>query len=308
MAWKAERQARAQPDVLGCAIQFCLSIKCLFGQPLRQALGMVESLLRLAKLDWAEPDFSTVCRRQKSLQVDLSYRPNRSALQLLVDSTGIKFLGEGEWKRKKHGAEYRREWRKVHLGIDAKTLEIRAIEVTSNAIGDAPMLPELLGQIPAEEPIESVCADGAYDTRGCLDDIAERHATAGPPRARTPRIGRRSVQDLNNAMSPSVRTSASGPSICKKEVERVPPTQPCGDEDALLQALGRTGDRAHLRPPVCGTACPRGPAQSLQPDRPSSNSAGDCCGISPSGEGGMPSETRFVQQSPWKADSWTQDV
>lgn len=53
-------------------------------------------------------------------------------------------LREGEWKRKKHGADYRREWRKVHLGIDAETLEIRAVEITSNGIGDAPMLPELL--------------------------------------------------------------------------------------------------------------------------------------------------------------------
>ena len=165
------------------AIQFCLSIKCLFGQPLRQALGMVESLLRLAKLDWPVPDFSTVSRRQKTLQTQLSYRPSASPLQLLVDSTGVKFLGEGEWKRKKHGAEYRREWRKVHLGIDAQTLEIRAIEVTSNAIGDAPMLPQLLAQIPADEPISAVYADGAYDTRGCLDAIARRQATAViPPR------------------------------------------------------------------------------------------------------------------------------
>jgi hypothetical protein len=171
------------PTFSDAAIQFCLSIKCLFGQPLRQALGMVHSLLRLAKLDWPVPDFSTVCRRQKTLQVELSYQRTKTPLQLLVDSTGIKFLGEGEWKRKKHGAEYRREWRKVHLGIDAQTLEIRAIEVTSNAIGDAPMLPELLAQIAADEPIESVCADGAYDTRGCLDAIAERHAMAViPPR------------------------------------------------------------------------------------------------------------------------------
>ena len=83
-------------------------------------------------------------------------------------------LGEGEWKTKKHGADYRRQWRKVHLGIDAQTMEIRAIEVTSNAIGDAPMLPELLAQIPTDEPIASVCADGAYDTRDCLDAIARR--------------------------------------------------------------------------------------------------------------------------------------
>jgi IS5 family transposase len=165
------------------AIQFCLSIKCLFGQALRQTLGLVQSLLRLAQLDWPVPDYSTVCRRQKTLQAQLSYRPSAEPLQLLVDSTGVKFLGEGEWKRKKHGPEYRREWRKVHLGIDAQTLEIRAIEVTSNAIGDAPMLPELLAQIPPEVPIASVSADGAYDTRGCLDAIAQRGAVAViPPR------------------------------------------------------------------------------------------------------------------------------
>jgi len=100
-----------------------------------------------------------------------------------VDSTGIKFLGEGEWKRKKHGAVYRRQWRKVHLGIDAQTLEIRAIEVTDNGVGDAPMLPHLLAQIPTDETLASVSADGAYDTKACHTAIAERGAQAIiPPR------------------------------------------------------------------------------------------------------------------------------
>ena len=126
------------------AIQFCLSIKAMFGLALRQSLGFVQSLLKLTQLDWPVPNISTVCRRQASLQVALTYRPSSGGLHLLVDSTGIKFLGEGEWKRKKHGAEYRRQWRKVHLGIDAQTLEIRAVEVTDNSVGDAPVLPELL--------------------------------------------------------------------------------------------------------------------------------------------------------------------
>ena len=165
------------------AIQFCLSIKCLFGLALRQSLGLVESLLRLAGLDWRVPDFSTVCRRQKDLSVKLPYRPSTTALDLLVDSTGIKFLGEGEWKCKKHGAEYRRPWRKVHLAIDARTLDIRAIEVTDNGTGDAPMLPELLSQIPPDEPIASVGGDGAYDTKACHAAIALRNAQAIiPPR------------------------------------------------------------------------------------------------------------------------------
>ena len=134
------------------AIQFCLTIKGLFSLPLRQTTGFAESLLRLAGLTWPVPDYSTLCRRQKTIIVDIPYRPSEKGLHLLVDSTGIKMLGEGEWKRKKHGAEYRREWRKVHLGIDADTLEIRAIEITDNRIGDAPMLPELLKQIPSTEP------------------------------------------------------------------------------------------------------------------------------------------------------------
>ncbi|APW35968.1 IS5 family transposase [Rhodoferax koreense] len=185
MRWLAEPTGKrgCQPIFSDAAIQFCLSVKCLFGLPLRQSLGLVQSLLQLAQLDWPVPDFSTVCRRQARLQVQLSYRPSSAPLNLLVDSTGIKFVGEGEWKRKKHGAEYRRQWRKVHLGIDEQTLEIRAIEVTDNTVGDAPMLAELLKQIPADEALANVSADGAYDTKGCHAAIAERGAMAViPPR------------------------------------------------------------------------------------------------------------------------------
>lgn len=160
------------------AIQFCLSMKCLFGLALRQTIGLVESLIKLAGLDWEVPNYSTLSRRQHSLTVRIPARRSGGGLHLLIDSTGIQFLGEGEWKRKKHDAEYRRQWRKVHLGIDADTLEIRAIEVTGNGVGDAPMLPELLNQIPSDEPIASVSADGAYDTKACHTAIAARHAEA----------------------------------------------------------------------------------------------------------------------------------
>jgi len=119
------------------AIQFCLTIKSLFNLAPRRAMGMAQSLLKLAGLDWEVLDFSTASRRQKHLAVTIGAHPT-TGLHLLVDSTGIKMLGEGEWKTKKHGADYRRQWRKVHLRIDASTLEIRAIKVTDNATGDAP--------------------------------------------------------------------------------------------------------------------------------------------------------------------------
>jgi hypothetical protein len=166
------------PTYSDAAVQFCLTVKGLFNLPLRQAMGMAQSLLELAGLDWQVPDFSTVSRRQKHLSVMIGALPATTGLHLLVDSTGIKMLGEGEWKTKKHGADYRRQWRKVHLGIDAATLEIRAIEVTDNTTGDAPMLPCLLDQIPAEESIASVSGDGAYDTKGCHEAIAQRRAQA----------------------------------------------------------------------------------------------------------------------------------
>jgi hypothetical protein len=163
------------------AIELCLTLKVLFSLPLRQATGLVASLLKMADLDWPVPDYTTLCRRQKTLEVALGGRTSSGGLHLLVDSTGIKMMGEGEWKTRKHGASYRRQWRKVHLGIDAITLDIRAIEVTTNAIGDAPTLPDLLAQIPKDEPILSVGGDGAYDTRACHAAIAERGADAVIP-------------------------------------------------------------------------------------------------------------------------------
>lgn len=106
------------------AIELCLTLKTLFNLPLRQATGLVASLLRLADLDWPVPDYTTLCRRQKTLPVMPGGRPSSGGLHLLIDSTGIKMMGAreigDEWKTRKHGASYRRQWRKVHIGIAAR--------------------------------------------------------------------------------------------------------------------------------------------------------------------------------------------
>ena len=189
MEWRAPPSGRrGRPATFSdAAIQTCLMLKALFGLPLRQTTGLVESLLKLARLDWPVPDFSTLCRRQNDLTVSIPYRPSTGALHLLVDSTGIKAMGEGEWSCRKHGASRPRQWAKVHLGIDAETLEIRAIEVTGSRVGDGPMLPKLLEQIPPNEAIGTVTADGAYDTRACHAAIAARRATAVIPTRRNGR-------------------------------------------------------------------------------------------------------------------------
>jgi len=160
MQWQALPSGRRgrQQSYSDAAIQACLTLKVLLGLPLRQATGFVASLLELSGLGWSVPDFSTLSRRQKALDVSIPYRGSKGALHLLVDSTGIKVEGEGEWHTRKHpshtckhmlpamGGSRRRVWRKIHLGIDEETLEIRAVEVTSSNIGDAPMLPDLLAQ------------------------------------------------------------------------------------------------------------------------------------------------------------------
>jgi len=121
------------------------------------------------------------CRRQKTLNVSLPYRGGTGPLNLLIDSTGTKAEGESEWTARKHGGPKRRIWRKIHIGIDEETLEVRAVKVTTSTVGDAPMLPELPNQIPTDQTIGSVTADGAYDTRRCHDVIAAGNAHAVIP-------------------------------------------------------------------------------------------------------------------------------
>ncbi|MEP0155601.1 MAG: IS5 family transposase [Pseudophaeobacter sp.] len=185
MVWKpppTEKRGR-QLSFNDAAIQTCLTMKVLFGMPLRQTTGFVESLLRLVGLDWPAPDFRTLCRRQRKLNVAIPYRGGEGPLNLLIDSTGIKAEGEGEWSARTHGGTKRHIWRKIHIGIDEETLQVRTVEVTGSNIGDAPILPELLDQIEADQGIASVTADGAYDTRKCHEAIAARNAAAViPPR------------------------------------------------------------------------------------------------------------------------------
>ena len=155
----------------------------------------------------------------------------------MVDTTGVKILGKGKWKIRKHGANYRRQWRKVHLGVDAQTLEIRAIEVTDTAIGDAPMIPQLLVQISEGELLYSVSTDGAYDTKACHEDIAYRHATAIIPTRKNAkpwaesRAGARAKNEI-------LRATRELGALDLEEMERLSPTQSCGDQDGLLQKTG----------------------------------------------------------------------
>src|SRR3954453_20833759 len=178
------RRGPRRADSSDLAIETTLILRTVFHQPLRQTEGLVGSLLELMELDLPVPDHSTLSRRSRTLAVAPQVRMASGPVHLLVDSTGVKLSGPGEWLVEKHGTKRRRTWRKLHLGVDAKTGTIVASTLTSKEVDDAAELGPLLDQV--EEPLAAVVADGAYDQDRVYDDVAGHSAEAGvvvPPRA-----------------------------------------------------------------------------------------------------------------------------
>ncbi len=117
-------------------------------------------LLKMADLDWSVLDYTTLGRWQKPLAGQIPYRRADGPLNLLFDSTGIKFLGDGECQARKHGVHRWCQWRKVQLAMDTAKFKNRSFEVRSSSDGDSPIFPELLDQIPEGEEISTLTADG----------------------------------------------------------------------------------------------------------------------------------------------------
>jgi transposase len=185
-AWHAPATGErgGQPVYSAIAIETGLALRLVFHQPLRQTEGLLRSIADVLGINIAIPDHTTLSRRGGGLTI-LPKRIDRAEpLHLLVDSTGLKIYGEGEWLDQKHGIRSRRRWRKLHLGVDADTHEIVAVELTPDDVGDVSEIPDLLDQIDAD--IASMTADGAYDGEAVYDAVAERHPSATviiPPRA-----------------------------------------------------------------------------------------------------------------------------
>lgn len=135
-------------------------------------------------IDKKVPDYTLMCKRQKGIKLpEIKAEKNKQKVitDVVIDSTGVKVYGEGEWKVRTHGSGKRRTWRKLHIGIDPETGEILAEEVTGNDQGDTEELPDLLEQVKV--PVRKVIADGAYDSVQCHQAIQDKGATAIiPPR------------------------------------------------------------------------------------------------------------------------------
>ena len=163
------------------AILTMATLQEIYHLGVRQTEGLVESMGELLHLEVAIPNYSTLSRRRATLEIELPRTRSKEALHVVVDSTGVKVFGEGEWKVRQHGYTYRRTWRKVHLGVDEASGEIVAAVVTTNNYSDSQLLPDLLEQV--EEEIEQVSGDGGYDKRQCYEAIRARHARATIPPA-----------------------------------------------------------------------------------------------------------------------------
>ena len=163
------------------AIETVVTMKSIYGLAGRQAVGFVASLFKLMQVDLSVPEHSTLSRRLSRLEIELPVVPKEGARHVVIDATGIKIYGEGEWKTRQHGTSKRRTWRKLHLAIDEQTGEILAVEVSFNDKKDGQLLEPLLEQI--EDDLEQVSADGAYDGRDCYEVVKKRNAkVAIPPR------------------------------------------------------------------------------------------------------------------------------
>lgn len=193
-------RSRLYSDAL---IQALLGLKTVFHLTLRALQGFAQSLRDLAFAELPVPNYTTACRRAQTLQVKLPVINSDEPLHLVVDSTGAKVYGEGEWKVRQRGYSKRRTWRKVHLALDTNTGQLRTALMTHQDVADGEVLPELLEQIPADESIDTIggdCdCDGAYDTqassitaRGAIPSIPPHEGAVHWPTT-TPGASRRNA-------------------------------------------------------------------------------------------------------------------
>lgn len=198
--WYTEptRKQGAQQVYSDLAISTVLTIQKLFHLPLRAVEGFVGSVFRMTNISLDVPDYSTLSRRADGLTVLLVKRKKEKTI-LIVDGSGAKVFGEGEWKVRQHGVSKRRTWKKIHIAVDEDG-EIRAEEMTDNATHDSEVVDDLFSQ--EEANIEAFAGDGAFDTDGCYTACQNRNI---PRILVPPRHGAKIWQHGNRHVSPHPR-------------------------------------------------------------------------------------------------------
>jgi len=174
--WKpapqGRRQRGGQVEYSDRAIECLLTLKAVFKLPYRQTEGLGRSMIALLGVQVKVPDYTTLCKRSADLAVDLSPSQVKGAKHIVVDSTGLKVYGEGEWKVRQHGYSKRRTWRKLHLSVNEATHSLEAVVLTEAGVDDAEAGCQLLDETTG--PIEQVSGDGSYDKRKFYEAAVDR--------------------------------------------------------------------------------------------------------------------------------------
>jgi hypothetical protein len=213
---------RGRPPVYSdLAITVLLTLKAIYHLTLRSTEGFATSVFALLGVRLRVPDFSTLSRRERTLDVALPVRPVTAPLSWVIDSTGLKIYGEGEWKVRQHGWTRHRRWLRLHLAVDAATGELRSLGASTNDVSDPEMLPSMLAAERA--PLRQVTGDGIYDQWSCWDAVAARperpRAVFPPPRPR------RSIATQRSGISArSAARRGSAPWAITSAVSRRPPS------------------------------------------------------------------------------------
>ena len=206
-AWRPSPSGRpgAPKKFSDCAIETALALRLVFRLPLRQAEGFLRSVLSLMGVDLEAPDHTTLSRRSQSLAVEFRRIPSRGPIHLIVDSTGLSIVGEGEWAAVKHGGRGHRGWKKLHLAVDRVGV-IVAHALTEPTVDDATIGIDLIETV--DDEIARVTADAAYDTVAFYEAAGMRDATVVVPVWSKNSCGR-SVVELQEA--PETLAASHGP-------------------------------------------------------------------------------------------------
>ena len=175
-AWTPRRSGRrgGQRRYSDLAIETALTLRLLYHLPLRQAEGFLHALFGMMRLDLSAPDSTTLSRRSQHLRRRLRPVPTDEGIHLVLDSTGLSIVGEGEWAAAKRGGRGRRGWRKLHLGVDQSGVIL--VHTLTEATGDdATTALDLLTAV--EGPLVRVTADAAYDTVAVYETARDRTIT-----------------------------------------------------------------------------------------------------------------------------------
>lgn len=181
-----KKRKRGRPRTYSnLAIETCAILRVLYKLPYRNCQGFVMSIFKLMGLAINTPSYSQICKRQSQIELSLKHKV-KGPIHAILDGTGLKIFGEGEWKVRQHGYSKRRRWRKLHIGIDAKSKEIVMAELTDNNIGENKLFKDLLNQY--EPGCYRIGGDKAYDSFECQEEVARRGAESAIPPQKKSRI------------------------------------------------------------------------------------------------------------------------